>query len=350
VTYQDKVDAALAVVNEHNEALGHGRTATEGTPGRSVDSKNLPGFVNPDEFISCVKASGGTSADRLAALSHEDILECLPTIPGPGGAQVKPRILAKAIAQVFRAKDSDDPAAPNNEEKKRPVSAKKADRMTPRELVEAFDPEDFNSPVGVRLATISRGEPFIVFDGGRAVNVETTLKLLLEVKQGYKGREDVDVGGAIKKVYRLGELPENYADENPLYRGRPLRPDGTCDQTGRSWEGVDLNVRQLVRVAMDEGELHVTHEQAHNILDMVMEPNAFDKLRKRYRKSAIKFDELAKTGDLPTLKIELGGSEGNGPFAEGKRVVWAQAPNMNAYLNRQQRGGTFTSNIAKRPN
>ena len=334
MTYQERVDAALAVINEHNEALG---------------GKDKPGFIGPDQFISCVKASGGTSADRLAALSHEDILECLPTVPGPGGAQVKPRILAKAIAGVFRTKD-DDPADPTKKEEKRPVSAKKADRMTPRELVEAFDPEDFNNAVGTRLAVVSKGEPFIVYTNARSVDVDTTLKLLLEVKQGYKGREDVDVGGAVKKVYKIGQLPENYADENPLYRGRPLRPDGTCDQLGRSWEGVELNVRQLIRVAMDEGELQVSHEQAHNILDMVMEPNAFDKLRKRYRKSAIKFDELAKTGDLPTLKIELGGSEGNGPFAEGKRVVWQQSPAVpNAYLNRQQRpGGTFSSNIAQK--
>ncbi len=333
MTYQDRVDAALAVISEHNEALG---------------GKDKPGFIDPDQFISCVKASGGTSADRLSQLSHEDILECLPAVPGPGGAQVKPRILAKAIAGVFRAKEN-DPEDPTKKEEKRPVSAKKADRMTPRELVEAFDPEDFNNAVGTRLAVVSKGEPFIVYANARAVDVETTLKLLMEVKQGYKGREDVDVGGAVKKVYKIGQLPENYADENPLYRGRPLRPDGTCDQLGRSWEGVDLNVRQLIRVAMDEGELHVTHEQAHNILDMVMEPNALDKLRKRYRKSAIKFDELAKTGDLPTLKIELGGSEGNGPFAEGKRVVWAQSPAVpNAYLNRPQRpGGTMSWHIAK---
>lgn len=324
MSYNDKVDAALAVVNEHNEAVG---------------GEGKPGFVNADAFITCVKATGGTNEARLADLSHEDILACLPEHNG-----VKPRVLAKQVAQIFR-NTSTEPVS----DQKRPVSTKKAERMTPRELVEHFDPEEPENPVGKRLQDISRGEPFIVYESGRTVDVETTVKLLLEIKSGYQGREDIDVRGSTKKVYRLGELPENYADENPLYRDRPLRPDGTCDQTGRSWEGVDLSVRQLVRVAMDSGELKVNIETAHNVLDMVLEPGAMEKLRKRYRKASVQFDELAATGDLPRLRIPLGGSsESTRPFPEGRKVEWTADPTLpNAYVSNRRGGGTYTSNIRK---
>jgi hypothetical protein len=330
MSYNDRIEAALAAIKQHNEAVG---------------GEGKPGFLDPDSFIQCVKASGGTSEERLSALSHEDLLACMPE--GPHG--VKPRVLAKDIANIFRSNAN----APKVEDK-RPISGKKAEKMTPRELVEAFDPEDYSNPVGVRLAAITKGEKFIVYSDGRIVDVESTFKLLTEIKAGYPGRDDLDVNGAIKKVYRIGELPENYADENPLYRDRPLRPDGTCDQTGRSWEGVDLAVRQLVRVAMDTGELKVTHELAHNTLDAVMEKDALKKLRSRYRKAAVQFDELAKTGDLPTLKIPLqGGSEGKNPFDGGKQVVWGQDPTLpNAYVSNQSprnfRSGTYTSNIAKK--
>lgn len=327
MSYNDRIDAALAAINQHNEAVG---------------GKDKQGFLDPDAFIQCVKASGGTSEERLSALSHEDLLACMPASPNG----VKPRVLAKEIANIFRSNN-----APKDD--KRPVSGKKAEKMTPRELVEAFDPEDSSNPVGVRLLAISKGEKFIVYSDGRIVDVDSTFKILTEIKGGYTGRDDVDVNGVIKKVYRIGELPENYADENPLYRDRPLRPDGTCDQTGRSWEGVDLAVRQLIRVAMDTGELKITHELAHDILDAVLEADALKKLRSRYRKAAVEFDTLAKTGDLPSLKIPLdGGSEGKNPFDGGKQVVWGQDPAVpNAYLNRQQRGGggTYTSNVARRP-
>lgn len=332
MSYNDRIEAAQRAISQHNEAVG---------------GEGSPSFVNPETFIQNVKALGGTSEERLASLMHEDLLTFMPEFNG-----VKPRILVKEIAEIFRAK-----ANSISDDGKRPVSAKKADRMTPRELVECLDPEDYASPVGKRLAEISKGEKFIVYSSGRNVDVENTFKILMEIKQGHSGRDDIDVGGSVKKVYRLGELPENYADENPLYRDRPLRPDGTCDQLGRSWEGVDLAVRQLIRVAMDVGELDITHETAHDVLDRALEADAFKKIQKRYRKAAVKFDELAQTGDLPTLKIPLGSvlpmMGCKNPFDGGKQVVWAQDPAVpNAYLsNKSPRrdfggGGTYSCNVS----
>lgn len=346
MSYNDRIEAAHAAIEEHNEAVG---------------GKDKPGYLDPEKFISCVKASGGTNEKRLSALSHEDLLECMPAVDG-----IKPRVLAKEIANIFRN------SATAQVDEKRPVSGRKAEKMSARELIEAFDPEDSTNSVGQRLKEMSKNQKFIVYSTGRIVDFDTTFKLLGEIRGGYNGRDDVDVNGEIKKVYRLGELPENYADENPLYPDRPLRPDGTCDQTGRSWEGVDLAVRQLIRVAIDEGELNVDFDVAHKIIDAVLEKTALKKLRQRYRKSAVQFDELAKTGNLPTLKIAVGGgsggSESTNPFPAGKQVVWAQDPALtNSYkafnavdVNQMQinklllkakwmRGGTSTNDIAKGP-
>lgn len=327
MSYNDRIEAAQNAISQHNEAVG---------------GEGKPGFVNSEAFIECLKASGGTSEERLSSFMHEDILACLPEYKG-----IKPRVLAQDIAGIFRSKKSQT-------DEKRPVTSKKAERMTPRELVEAFDPEDSDNPVGKRLSEISKDQKFLVYSDARIVDVESTFKILMEIKSGFPGRDDIDVNGSVKKVYRVGDLPENYADENPLYRDRPLRPDGTCDQLGRSWEGVDLAVRQLIRVAMDMGELNVTHETAHDILDAVLEPDAFKKLQKRYRKAAVQFAELAQTGDLPTLKIPLGGACAGspGPFDDGKQVVWGQDPTLpNAYVSNQSPrrnfggGGTFSCNV-----
>lgn len=295
MSYNDRIQAVQSAIDQHNEAVG---------------GEGKPGFINSEQFFQCVKATGGTSEERLSALSHEDILACMPEFNG-----VKPRVLAKEIANLFRSKQVLD--------EKRPISGKKADKMTVKELVEAFDPEDSSNSIGKRLKEVSKGHKFIVYSEGRMVDLESTYKLLMEIKGGFPGREDFEVNGVIKKVYSIGEVPENYAEENPIYANRPLRPDGTCDQTGRSWEGIDLAVRQLVRVAIDIGELKVTHETAHNTIDIVMEDNALKTLRQRYRKAAIKFDELANVGNLPKLKITLddGGSEGKNPFG-GKKVDW----------------------------
>lgn len=315
MTLQSRFDAALAIIREHNDAVG---------------GEGKPGYVDSEKFSNTLKAIGGTTEDRLKSLSYEDILECLPAYEG-----VKPRLLAKEIAKAFRGKDE---TTTNVSNEKRPVSSKTAERMTMRELVEAFDPENSDNAVGQQLAKIAKGQAFIVYSSGRSVDVESTLKLLQEVKQGYPGRSDYTTPAGILPVYKLGDLPNNFADENPLYVDRPLRPDGTCDQTGRSWEGVSLEVRQLVKIAVSLGEIDVNIDTAHDILDIALTADAMNKLRTRYRKSSLRFDELSQVGKLPTLKLTLGSHvKGTRPFDEGKKVVWANPPvgHGNYYKARQ---------------
>lgn len=314
MSLQDRFDAALALITEHNQAVG---------------GAGKPGFVDPEQFISCIKVSGGTSEERLRSLSHEDILSCMPAHRLPDGQDKKPVALAKEIAKSFRKGDTiSDLVLKRMEsyENKSPVTAKKAEKLSPGGLVAAYDPDDPDNAVGKRLTEMSKGQPFLVFSSGRTVAVDVSLTLLNELRQGYPARASITVGEDIKPIYKVGEAPDNFADENPLYKNRPLRPDGTCDQTGRSWEGVPKRIRQLVRLALDLGEEQITKSgDASDILDRVMDQDAWKKLRQRYHRAAMRFDELEKLGNLPVLLIRLGGSPSQGkPFDQGKKVKFEQ--------------------------
>lgn len=322
MTYQDRVDAALTMIREHNDVVGEGN----------------PGFVDGDKFVASLKAYSAISEEDLKRLSWEKILKILEPALG-ADTQIKPQGLAEKLALIFRDKKEEKSDS-------RPASSKKAERMTPKELVETFDAEEFSSPVGKRLESLSRGEPFIVFESGRIVDINTTFRLLMEVKEGYDGRRDIEVDGAIKPVYQIGDLPDSYADENPIYEGRPLRPDGTCDQTGRSWAGVTLNIRQFVRMALNKKLIEPNIDDSHKILDMALEPDALSKLRRRYRDASLIFDELTKTGNLPLLQLslktqrEVAKEESSGgnrhPFEGAKRVEWVvpNNPTANYFVNR----------------
>lgn len=309
---QEKFDAAQAVIAEHNSAVG-----------------SAPIKVNAEQFVTCLKAMGATTEDHLKSLSYEDILECLPSFEG-----VKPKLLAKDIAKVFRGKEEVSSLSTTPADKK-PVSSKSASRMSLRELVEAFDPENSENSVGKQLEIIAKGQPFIVYSSGRIVDVESTLKLLAEIKQGFQGRTDFNVNGIPVPVYHIGDVPDNFADENPFWANRPLRPDGTCDQLGRSWEGVSLDIRQLIRLAVDLREIEVSISNAHDVLDMALDTNAMSKLRSRYRKASLKFDELGKLNKLPTLKLTLGvpssSNSSKDVLKDGKKVVWANVQNRSFY-------------------
>lgn len=310
MSIQDMYDSVQTLLEEHNEAIAPGKT-------------NEPGQVDPQKAINCLKAAGGTTADRLKAFKYEDILQCLPAVEGiETGRLVKPIALAKDIAKVFRGNTTEA-----SDEPRRPVSSKKASRMTPKELLESFDPDEPKSPIGKRLAEISRGEPCLIYkdETSRILDIDTSLAHLKEVKQGLPGVESFKVGDEIKKVYRVGELPQNFTDENPIYPGRPLRLGGTCDQTNRSWEGVGLSIRQMVRLVTEFENIELDIDKSNDLIDKAVGPDAFKRLRDRYRKAALRFDELKQTGDLPKLKIALGQLEGASPkggrpFEGGRRV------------------------------
>lgn len=277
-------DAAQSLIAAHNEAF---------------EGPDDPGHVAEEDFLKKIKLMGGTTPERLKSLSYEEILKALPSFDG-----VQPVALAKDIAKTWRnsVKGTSDSTSV-----KRPVSSKKAERMTPEELVASFDPEEPNSPVGERLRKISKGQAFLVYSAGREVDVDRSVSLLKELKAGYPARTHFEG----KRVYVVGEIPDNYADENPLYPGRPLRPDGTCDQLNRSWAGVPKIVRQFVHFALDyEDGIDPTgaggRDRAHNALDMALSQDALKKLKDRYPEIGIEFDEAEKQGELPNLLIPLG--------------------------------------------
>lgn len=326
--YQEKIDAAISLLKERNIEIGEGN----------------PGYVDLEKVPTLIKSYDARTDEDLRKLNWDailDILEPAYTVK----PLVRPKLLAEKISVIFRKREGVAEAEVVTEGK-RPVSTKKAEKMTPRELVECFDPEETDNPVAMRLNSLTKGEPFIVFSSGRLIDVVTTLKLLLEVKQGYSGVQTISVNGEVKPVYKIGELPDSYAEENPLYAGRPLRPDGTCDQTGRSWAGVDIKIRQFVRVALELGLIKPTIDAAHDVLDRVMQIDSLQKLRNRYQGVSVKFDELEKLGKLPRLQIALKTNKGGQtrPFDGGRQIQWAAEhwPQLN------NPHGTFSNHIARK--
>ena len=311
MSIQEMYDAALRLLEEHNEAIAPGKTGQ-------------PGQINAEEVITCIKTAGGTSLERLKNFSHEDIIQCLPAPRG-----VKPVALAKDLAKIFRKGVTEE----NNSDVAPYVSGKKAKKMSVKMLIINFDSDDPTSSVGKRLQEISRGEPFIIYEDetNRVIDVDLSVKHLQQIKKGTKGLETYKVGKEIKKVYRVGEIPNNFTDENPIYIGRPLLLDGICDQTNRSWEGVPKKVRQLVRIIIEkEYNGSVDIDAAHNLIDRAVASDAFEHLSDRYRNCSANFNQMSIKGSLPTLKILIGQMEkpkkSKNPFDNGSKVDMSYRP------------------------
>lgn len=290
MTLQDKMLSVVNLLEEHNKSV----------------PEELR--INIEDFKKSLALIGATSEERCKSLSHEDILECFPAING-----IKPRLLAKDLAKIFRDKEEVKPTTI--------ITDGKVKYMNSKGLIEAYSPSDNTSAVSERLIKISNNKAFIVFTSTGSVDVGTSLKLLEEIIAGYPERDYISVDGDVKSIYKVGEKINNDGDENPIYTGRLLRPDGTCDQTGRCYAGVPLNVRQLISIIVSNGDSTKDINSAHSLIDLAIAPDAFNVLKTRYPKSSLKYSKLEKGNKLPSLKLSLSEvSKKNNLLSSGKVV------------------------------
>jgi hypothetical protein len=285
MSYDQKITQVREIVESHNQ---------------NVDESDK---INFEDFMDKLRKMGGTNEAALRRASWEDIRDC--------GI---PKIMARQFSVIFREDNGDGGT------KSIFVSDRKAQSMTIKELLNRYDPRDIKNAVGKRLKELAEGKPCIVFHPNGTVNVDESDKLLKAIRDGYPVVETVLVEGRPTPVYKVGERTDNYAEENPLYPGRVLRPGGICDQTNRSWDGVSLTIRQLLYLSVTEtGELEIESvDDAHDALDKAVASDAEKKIRSRYTKASLMFDEQSKQGELPTLRIKLGnsqkGKKANDPF------------------------------------
>lgn len=244
--------------------------------------------IDTEAFVTNLKAAGGVSEEALKLITAEDLIEL-----------GLPKLVARQVAEIF--KKSNNPPASDS---KKFVSERKVASLTLQQLVENYDPAEFDNPVGKRLLEISKGHPCIAFDDKGCVIVEPSTKEVKALKEGYAPRSFKNVDGVPTKLYPIGEKPGNFVDENPLYPGRALR-DGECDQTNRSWDLVPQTTRQLLYLAITRtNELQINQlKDAHDTMDFVVSKRNFNEVRARFPRASILFDELKLENKLPLLTL-----------------------------------------------
>lgn len=265
--------------------------------------------IDTEKVFNAMKALGAVTEESAAQLTWEDLQEC-----------GLPKLVAKQAATILR----ETPESEKDQTHPRHYSAKRVDRMRFEELFEHYRPEPgYEDAVTRKLRELSKGKPCVVFrnESERVVNIATSTRLLTELRRGLSPMDVVMIQGVgAARVFKIGEVPHDELDQNPLYPNRPLRTDETCDQTMRSWAGVPLEIRQLVFLAVtrtNEAKV-MSVGDAHDIMDRVMTAGSdLGQMGTRFVKAKILLDELRERGEAPRLKMKANhpSAESNHPFA-----------------------------------
>jgi hypothetical protein len=278
VRYDQLIAEAHKVLTEHN--------------GKAADK------VDIDVFFKSLSDMGGTTEDTLSDATWEDIEECL------GG---KMRILARRIARIFRAEEKTQqvisPVVPQKVIIEDNDPEKVARYMTPRQLIENYDPKHPKNPIGQQLKKLSEGRKFLVFVDDN-LNTDATITLFNELDD-FGERSSFIIDGMPRRVYHVGDCPGRQVSEHPLYPNTPLRTGGLSD-ADCTWGQLPIEVQQLYRIAVDSGELNLGICSEFDLFREASETE-FTLLCKKYRSSAIIFQQLKNDRKLPQLCMTLGG-------------------------------------------
>lgn len=257
-----------------------------------------------DDIVSKLEDLGVSVAsadDDLAQLSWED----LETRVG------LPFVLAKrlASAEMFRKRVATSSIG------FKLITEMRATAMSADDLLTNYDPEGERNPaVTRRLKELAGDACFIRIKDDGSVDVLASVAYLREVRRGFTNREwvrDRD-SNLMVKLYKAGERPVEFSDENPLYPGHVLKDGEVCSLTDRSWKNVPRRARQILFLALTKGKgLKVCDVGAiHDILDRFegKEVDAvLDLCVQRYPEAAVCLQEMEEQGQVPPLRIKISG-------------------------------------------
>ena len=153
------------------------------------------------------------------------------------------------------------------------------------------------------------GVPIVVIDGNGSVNRPLTIEYIEGLEEGREAAENniyFDGKGEPHEVIRVGVDAQSVYDADPLMPTKALQKSGMG--TGRvNWSGVSLEVRQVAYYAATKTKEIDPSNDAHQawLRDHMKSGTNRLVFHGQAPRAIGEFNEAARTGSLPTLRVML---------------------------------------------
>jgi len=274
--------------------------------------KPLAVFGSFAEFQSVMSKIGGTDDESLRLASFEDL-------EGIG----VPKLKAKQIANIFRAKDT----ASDADEQDAALMIHKPISDWPVELLlKKANPNKPYSSEMIELKKRFGDKSVIAFNDDDTFNLDVTLKVIERIQEGFT----IDLAMyANKRIYKVGEGPWRIKDACPLHPDIPLI-DGRCHKCQQTWSKLSKTLRRVVyfigkRKLVDVSSrpqvielFKMASTSDANTPDAVL---ANETLCNTYPEALHDYNDAKKRDELPGLTVDIGADENGGgnPFGKSRK-------------------------------
>lgn len=302
-----------------------------------------------DEMIEKIKAMGAESVDDLANLQEKDLTDAgMPVLQARKIIAALAPVKEKVSTEIDPTKELGDDEQPSKSQVTGFAGALGADPGTLlllmsgqgadmdlsglipiNNLVNGYNPKRRDMYLMV-MGQLERrlGVPIVVIDTDGSLNRELTTEYIEGLEEGRDSAENdiyFDDKSNPHEVIRVGVDAQSIYDADPLVPSKALQKNGMG--TGRiNWKGVSLEVRQVAYYAST-----VTHEidptnDAH--LAWLRDHMKSGANRLAFHGQAPRaigaYNEAARTGSLPTLRVMLTRGPRSPEFMPRRRRVVAR--------------------------
>ena len=182
--------------------------------------------------------------------------------------------------------------------------------MIPVEQVAGgYSPKIRNMPYLV-MGQIARrlGTDIVVINDNGSVNAAETARYVMSLEEGFEPAEDgVYYGedGTPYDIIAVGVDAQSVYDADPVFPGKALQKSGMG--YGRiNWNKIPLDVRQMVYLATTTSELKREDAAKLTWLRSTIKPGVTrTQLRTEFPLANTAYNEAARLGTLPTLRVQL---------------------------------------------
>ena len=195
------------------------------------------------------------------------------------------------------------------------------DDLSIEQILEFYDPKKRNSIHDIIRERYEKTYgPVIAYKpDSTKVDLEATLDYINDLEDGLPETSSVEVDGELVRLYRVGEVPNEKLEEDPLFPNVPLRR-GRSTVNRVNWTNISQNVRQFFRILVNEGLV-----EPNNRVDVrkVIQLD-FDGLKELFPEAYLAFKELKRDEDLPKLTLSMKSavsSKTQDPFAVRRNRV-----------------------------
>lgn len=209
------------------------------------------------------------------------------------------------------------------------------------QIVSGYSPKRRDMPYMIMGQLERRLEtPIVIINADGSVNHGLTVRYINSLEEGFEPAPDGvynDDEGKPYEVVRVGVDAQSVYDADPLDSTRPLQQNGMGIGRVR-WNGVSLEVRQVAYYAVIRTKELDPANEAHLawLRDHIAPTSTRLVFQGQAPKALSEYNEAARTGSLPTLRVMLGRNPRRPELMPRRRRTTPRDPDELAGLGRRK--------------